>query len=106
MPQVGNAGFSVTCSNAPPNGPGVIGLSAGSLASPFVILGLEIWIAPFSVLLLPVGSNAVGAAEVSLPIPPDPSLAGGQANLQFVFPSPCGPQGLSASNALTVIVQP
>ncbi|HKB15899.1 MAG TPA: hypothetical protein VKF62_07525, partial [Planctomycetota bacterium] len=113
-PQVGNAGFAVTCDDAPQNAAGLLGFSGAPLASPLGIVGVQVWIDPaspqfFSVLTI---SNGAGDAQVPIPIPAVPSLAGGQAYLQFFWfglsvPSPpCPPSGFSASNALAITVQP
>ncbi|MCI0585840.1 MAG: hypothetical protein L0323_03250, partial [Planctomycetes bacterium] len=113
MPQVGNASFAIACANAPPNLPpnpglGVIAFSLAALPSPLVFSGVSIWIdlnlPPFFLAL--VGTNPLGAAEVPLPIPNDPLLAGVPAFAQFFWPDSCAPGGFSASNALAVTVQP
>ena len=113
MPQVGNAAFGITCGNAPPSTTGLLGLSGAPLAAPITILGAQVWIDLGSpaFFVLGVGSNALGAAVVPIPIPPIPSLAGSQVCLQFAWggpssPPPCPATGVSASNALAVVVQP
>ena len=113
IPQVGNAAFSVTCGRAPANGLGALGLSATALATPVTILGAQSWIdwsASVSFALREF-ADASGVVQVPLPIPPVPSLAGAQVHLQFVWagpsaPPPCPVTGISASNALAVVVQP
>ncbi len=112
-PQVGNAAFAITCANAPANASGLLGLSGGALASPALLLGLQIWIdlasPPF--FALAATSDGIGSASVPIPVPNDPTLAGGQVYAQFAWigpnsPPPCPPTGLSASNALGITVQP
>ncbi|HKB15267.1 MAG TPA: hypothetical protein VKF62_04345, partial [Planctomycetota bacterium] len=108
-PQVANASFAVTCTGAPATSLGLVGLSAGSLASPLLGAGVQIWIDPTASNLyglLPATSDSVGWAVVPLPIPALPGLAGLQAFVQFLWADPCGPLGFSGSNALALTVQP
>ncbi|MCI0588143.1 MAG: hypothetical protein L0323_15035, partial [Planctomycetes bacterium] len=113
-PQVGNAAFAITCWHAPVNATGLLAFSGAPLATPFVFLGAWVWLDLVSpaFFVLPVPSNAVGTAQVPVPIPANPALAGGQAFVQFFWagpnsPSPpCPPLGVSASSALAIAVQP
>ncbi|HET6202991.1 MAG TPA: hypothetical protein VFI25_09350 [Planctomycetota bacterium] len=108
LPQVGNASFAVTCQNAPSSGIGFFGLSLLPQVPAIPLAGFLIWISPFSPLFLeiPVGSNALGAAEVPIPIPNDPSLAGFGVFIEFLWADSCAPGGFSNSNALAILVQP
>jgi len=112
MPKVGNAGFAITCTNAPPNGVGVLGVSLALLPSPGGVLGIQIWLNPLVLLgAFPASSNAQGWGQVGIPIPGIPTLAGGQFFMQFVWlsptsPAPCPPLGLSASNPIGIALQP
>jgi hypothetical protein len=71
-----------------------------------------VWIDPTSLLTTgTVFSNPIGAGEVPLPIPAVPTLVGLQLFAQFVWigpgsPPPCPLLGVSASNALAVMIQP
>lgn len=111
-PNVGNAAFAVTCSNAPASTSGACGLTANSFSNPVSVLGVNLWIDPSLAFLgLTANSNGIGASEVLLPIPNASALAGGRLCAQFFWvgpnaPAPCPPLGWSASNALEVIVQP
>ncbi len=112
MPQVGNAAFSLSCTNAPPSASGLLALTGSRLATPVLVLGIEIWIDPILVFIqLPATSNGVGASETQLGIPNGPWLRGTRLAAQFVWagptsPPPCPPQGLSASHALEITIQP
>jgi hypothetical protein len=55
--------------------------------------------------VFPVLANNQGEVRVPLPIPNDRSLAGVTVFSQFLAPSPCAPQGWSASHGLAVTVQ-
>ncbi|HET6202910.1 MAG TPA: ice-binding family protein [Planctomycetota bacterium] len=111
VPQVGNASFAITCDNAPPSAAGILGVSFFPLASPVSTLGIDIWIdigssSFFGVL---VASDPTGAALIPTPIPNDPAFVGGQAFMQFAWlgpssPPPCPATGISASNALAIVV--
>ncbi len=108
-PRVGNGSFALTCSRAPSQAIGLLGISAAGLAAAFRVLGADVWIDLASPgLFVPAASNAMGVAEVSLPVP---AAVGGRVYAQFFWlgptsPSPCPPLGLSASNALAMTVQP
>jgi len=111
-PQVGNPSFTITCTNAPPNAVGRLGVSLAAASPLFFVAGVLVGVDPFTTLFLDTSSNAIGAAEVPIPIPSSPALAGGQSFAQFFWlgpsaPSPpCPPLGISASNALALVVQP
>jgi hypothetical protein len=53
-----------------------------------------------------VQSDARGIATWALPIAADPALAGLPLFAQVAWVDACGPQGLSASRGLGLIVQP
>jgi hypothetical protein len=112
MPRIGNATFQITCNGAPPNAPGLLLLAAGGLATPFRVLGVDVWVDPTSAWFIapPAASNAVGGAYLALPLPQDPWLVNQQANAQFVWlgptsPPPCPPLCISASSALEITIQ-
>ena len=112
MPRVGNASFGLTCGNAPATTTGLLALTGNRFANPIVVLGVDLWIDP-SVQLVQIqaSSNAVGASEVTLPLPNTPRLAGARLFAQFLWlgpnaPPPCPALGFSASNALAITVQP
>lgn len=106
QPYVGNANFAVTCSGAPASSSGLFVASAAARATALSLLGVDVWIDETSLLLTSTpSSDALGYTELALPLPNVPSLQGGVVAAQFIWASPCGPQGLSASNALEMIVQ-
>jgi hypothetical protein len=106
-PQIGNASFAITCANAPASGTGLLGISDAPFAPPLLVAGAWIWIDPTSVgfFTLFATSNAVGAAQIPVPIPNLPALVGLQAFAQFAWLDSCAPGGVSASNALSITVQ-
>ncbi|HEX5054534.1 MAG TPA: hypothetical protein VFZ65_22340 [Planctomycetota bacterium] len=112
MPQVGNANFALTCGNAAPNTVGLIAFASAGLPAPLSVLGVDVWIDPTALLVTAtVFSNPIGASEVPLPIPPNPTVAGVRLFTQFLWlgpnaPPPCPPLGFSASYALDFTIQP
>ena len=108
IPQVGNAAFAITCGHAPATAAGFFGVSSGGLATPILLGSLAVWIDPLAPVFFEiiVPSNTIGASTVPIPIPAVPALAGAQAFFQFAWPDVCAPGGISASNALEIVVQP
>lgn len=112
MPAVGAANFALTCSDAPPSAPGVVPLCAASLTVPVRLFGIDLWVDPSTLLIIPaVNSDARGAADLALAIPPVGSLAGARLHAQFLWlgpsaPPPCPPLGVSASRGLAITIQP
>lgn len=110
-PQVGNPAFALTCGNAPASALGIAGLGLAPLPAPVGVLGIDLWLHPTGLVLLTVFADAAGSVTLPLPIPAQPTLAGLQFVNQYAFveapgPAPCPLQGWSASNALTVTIQP
>jgi hypothetical protein len=113
MPRVGNGSFALTCGNAPTSASGALVLAASGLTIPIPLLGVEVWLDPSGAFFVAFSarSNSLGASEFALPIPSDLSLIGQRLDAQFYWggptsPQPCPPQGLSASNALEITIQP
>ena len=106
-PQVGNAAFELTCRGASPAALGVVILNYPAQVPSLPVLGFDLWVAPAGAALAVVISDANGRAEQPLPIPAQATLAGLQLHTQFVFyVAGCPPQGWSASNALSLTIQP
>lgn len=112
-PQVGNAAFAFTCTSAPlpPLGLGVAVLNLAPLPAAVPVLGIDLWVNPVNAPIVPVLANAFGTADLPLPLPSVPSLAGQQISAQFAFldvvgPAPCTSQGWAASNAMVITIQP
>jgi hypothetical protein len=102
----GTPAFALTCSAGPASGTGLLAIALSALPSPVLFLGAEVWVDPAAIALLATASsNAMGRAVVGIPIPADPALVGGQAFAQFFWADSCAPGGVSASNALEVMVQ-
>jgi len=112
MPRVGSATFALTCNGAAPRALGLLLASAGGLATPIALLSVRLWVDPaVSWSGIAVASNALGAIELTMPIPNAAGLVGRHVFAQFVWagpgaPMPCPPLNLSASNALEITIQP
>jgi hypothetical protein len=114
---VGNLDFRVLAHNLPPHGlgwfglgttlslPGVdpVGLGALMHVDPLASSFLEVFVAP---------ADAAGQADVPLPIPASPTLAGVQVAVQALHLGTLGadcsisPLGLVSSRGLEIVVQP
>ncbi len=108
MAQVGRADFGLTCTDAPAStDQGILVVGAAGLAAPLAAKGAGLWVSPSPVLLLvPVASNDLGFCDLPAAVPPDASLAGLQAYVQFFWPNACAPPALVASGALAITIQP
>jgi len=105
MVQAG-ADFALTCEDGPPTGSGWLGLAFGRLDPPEPIAGIELFLDPGSglFLLVPASTDALGYAELEIAVPP--GLEGLVFTAQWFWLDPCGPQGITASHALEVTIQP
>jgi hypothetical protein len=106
-PSIGNASFAIACSGAPSFAPGNLLLSLSALPAPFPLLGVDLWVNPLSpfFLSLLVGSDALGRSALALPIVGDPQLIGFAVAAQHLWLDACGSSGLSASDALLIVLQ-
>ncbi|MSR48362.1 MAG: hypothetical protein EXS13_15095 [Planctomycetes bacterium] len=96
----------VGCENGLASTTGWLGVSFGALDTPISIAGIDLWIDPNSSLfiLLPVTTEPTGYSELELHA--GNGLVGVLVALQWFWIDPCGPQGITASDALAVTVQP
>jgi len=114
IPNIGNAGFALTCGNAPPNNTaGFVVLGRSLFSPPFVTGGVTLFPDPALGGLFGVSSDAIGSADYVFPIPNDVTLIGVVFFAQFAWTSgpttpspPCPVTGNSASNALQIVIQP
>jgi hypothetical protein len=104
-PQVGNTAFAITCT--PSNAVGLLAVGAAPTATPSLLAGAAVWLdlqSPVTTVL--IGSTGFGSSVVPVPIPARPALAGLHAFAQHFWLDTCAPGGVSASNALAIVVQP
>jgi glucose/arabinose dehydrogenase len=114
-PVVGNPGFTLHCSHAPPASLGLLAFAslADVAGSSLPGLGFVAHVqvgSPF-LLLEPMVSDAGGTGAFAFPIPPSPALVGFTLHAQAIWPwSPAvctpSPSGWSSSSGLTFTLQP
>jgi len=114
-PQVGNAAFALHTDNGPPSSLGLLLLA--DVSSPGVDpfnLGVTLLVDLFAsgtVLAGDINVDALGNADVPLPVPGDPGLAGLTINGQGLFgwlSGPCSPSpaNLSSTNGIAITFLP
>lgn len=100
----GNLAFAPVCTRAPSGSFGMLLVSLAALPAPIQIAGFDLWVSPVPAKLLLGSVNGLGTVRCGLPIPasvpPGFTLA-----LQFGILDPCGPQGITASDAASVVLQ-
>lgn len=111
MPRIGNSTFALSCTNAPPLAAGVVALAEAGLATPVRVLGIDFWIDPRALLLVPLRSGPRGTADMPLPLPQDGRFIGFRFHGQFLWmgpssPAPCPILGLSSTAAIEITVHP
>ncbi len=108
LPQVGNLAFEITCVGGPANATGSLGFSSAGLGTPLLLGGFSLWIDPSAPMFFGVSASSGPAGEtaLSIPVPPDPTLAAAQVFAQFAWPDPCAPGGIAGSSGLAVVVVP
>jgi hypothetical protein len=108
LPALGTQDLLLTCTDAPPeSGLGVFALSLRGLGTPQNIGGAAAWVDVSQLLaLLPLTSDDVGYAQRPLRIPNNPLLIGLKVFVQAFWQDSCAADGLSASNALSLEIQP
>lgn len=101
-PKLGNAQFALVCDGAPANAIGALAVSfaRGSLS----VLGVELLVDLTLGVAVDVASDPRGVAVVPLALGTDPRLVGRSLHCQAVFVAACGPQGVGASNGLTLTI--
>lgn len=100
---LGNAAFQVQCEKAAAGAPGAMLLSAQP--ANLNLGGLQVNVNPVSAsVLLPIVTDAVGAASVPLPVPNLAMLSGSALYAQFLVFDLGGPLDLSASRGLRIPV--
>jgi hypothetical protein len=107
VPQRGNSAFALVCTNAPTPGTGVAQFAHNLLPQALPLLGFELWVDPAQLFLsLPVGRSALGLASLPLAVPNTPAVVLATTSVQFLWLDGCGPQGLSASSGLQLVILP
>lgn len=101
---VGNAAFAPVCTRAPANAVAFLMTSFQALPAALQVAGVDLWLNPVPAVLSLGSVNALGTVRCALPIPATAPLGLG-LSFQFAVFDPCGPQGITASDAMTVVLQ-
>lgn len=110
MPRIGNGNFRLTCNSVAAPGAGLIVMSFAPAVLPMVLLGIEVWVDLTASVTQFVPGNGLGA-DYALPLPAAPAYVGLPIAAQFAWLAnaagpTCPANGLSASNALLIVIQP
>jgi hypothetical protein len=110
LASVGNSAFNIWCTKAPTSSPiGLFVFAAQQAPVQPPFLGVSLAFTPQSVITITAfapGAFGLGLQRQPLPIPSSMALIGFTVFGQFAFfDTQCGPQGISASNGLTIAVQ-
>lgn len=104
VPVPGNLDFAVVCTRAPANAGAFLAVSFGTAPNPLPVAGIQYFLDLPSSIVAFTTAGPSGAARYPLGLPAFLAPGFGLA-FQYAFLDPCGPQGLTASNALVAIVQ-
>jgi hypothetical protein len=104
-PSALNLAFAAVCTRTPPNALVGWGIAFGVIPASFPLLGVDVFLDTAGMQVTTVTANSLGAARLGMPIgaafPPGFAWA-----VQSMVLDPCGPQGYTASNALSLSVLP
>ncbi|MBK8975438.1 MAG: LamG domain-containing protein [Planctomycetes bacterium] len=106
IPSAGNLDFAFAAHRAPAGAQAIGLLALAPAASPLTLVGVQIWVDPLSLqggFAVPV--DALGTVRLPLPIPTGVP-PGVPLCVQFGILDPCGPLGLTASDAIAVSTTP
>lgn len=101
----GNLEFAPACTRAAVGAAGFLLASLQPLSTPVTTAGVQVWVDPTTSVLTLATVDGLGAARLRLPIPGFVPSGTGLA-FQYGFVDPCGPAGITASDAMVVVVQP
>jgi hypothetical protein len=102
LPQVGNLDFAFAVHALPPNALAVMLLGSGPGTGPLRVVGVDLWLDPNGVISgVPAATDALGTARLPFPLASTlPANLG--LSVQLFAVDPCGPLGLTASEALAI----
>ncbi len=101
VPRAGNRGFAFMAHQVPAGAPTISLLGLRALGAPIQIAGVNLWLDPTALVgSFPCPVDALGTARQRLPLPA--TVAGLNVMIQFASIDLCGPQGLTASDAISL----
>ena len=93
------------CTRAASNAAGGILLSFNRLQNPLQFLGIDVWVDLNAAgFVVSSATDPRGIARVGIPVPNAPGLVGARLFTQFAWVDACGPMGLTASDALEIVL--
>lgn len=104
IPVAGNANFAAVATRFPANGAGFAAIAFGAAPAPLSIAGIDYWLDPASSVLQFVTASSLGVMRLPLGLPAWVA-PGSTFGFQFAGLDPCGPQGITASQAIVVLTQ-
>lgn len=104
LPQPGNLAFAATCTRAPANASTFYAIAFGTAPVPMPVAGIQFLLDPATTIAGFTTASGLGVARVPVGLP---AWIGSGFSLafQFGFLDPCGPQGVTASDAMVVVTQ-
>ncbi|MFN0207766.1 MAG: hypothetical protein ACKVS6_15770 [Planctomycetota bacterium] len=102
--KVGNTNFSFEGTKGPSNSTAYLGVSEA--AANIAILGIVVWIDPATMFSLTAPTNAAGAWTLPVAIPNNPLIVNQHFFAQIYFVDAAGPQGLTCTDALDILIVP
>jgi hypothetical protein len=102
LPQAGNLDFGFAAHTLPAGSLAVMLLGAGPGAGPLRVVGIDLWLDANGIFAgAPAATDALGTARLAFPLPSTlPANLG--LSVQLVAIDPCGPLGVTASDALAI----
>ncbi len=104
VPTAGNAAFAAVATRFPANAVGFAAIAFAGAPAPLAVGGIEYWLDPATTVLQLATANAVGVMRQGLALPAW-APTGMSFGFQFAALDPCGPQGITASQAIVVVTQ-
>lgn len=100
----GNLAFAATATRFPANAIGFAAIAFSGAPGPLTAGGIEYWLDPATTVLQVTTASAFGVMRQGLALPAwaPPGMTFG---FQFAALDPCGPQGITASQAIVVVTQ-
>jgi hypothetical protein len=101
----GNLVFGIACTRTAANAPALWAASLGTVPTPVLIEGVDVWIDFNGLVVANATTSGLGALRFTLALPATAPI-GFPFAMQAAVVDPCGPLGFTASNAVIIVVQP
>jgi hypothetical protein len=104
VPAAGNAAFAAVATRFPANSAGFAAIAFAAAPAPLSIAGIDYWLDPNSSVLQFVTASSLGVMRLPLSLPAW-VVPGTAFGFQFAGLDACGPQGITASQAMLVLTR-